>query len=104
VASGAIDTGTALRLAAAGAKIVDVRTPQEFASGHLPGAVNIPHDEIRGRAAELGPPEAPVVLYCRSGRRTGIAAKTLRDLGYDKVYDAGTYGALAPAFSKAAAQ
>jgi phage shock protein E len=92
-APGVIDGETARRLASAGARVVDVRTPQEFAEGHVPGALNIPHEQIRGRVAELGPPGSPVVLYCRSGRRSGIAAQALHELGYANVYDAQRYSA-----------
>ena len=86
-AAAAIDGATAKALAAAGAKVVDVRTPQEFASGHVPGAINIPFDEIGKRAAEIGPPSTRVVLYCRTGRRSGIAADALDKAGYKQVYD-----------------
>ncbi len=86
-APGLVDGPTARRLVADGARLVDVRTPQEYAEGHPPGAVNIPYDELARRAGELGGPETPVVVYCRSGRRSGIAAETLRGLGYRKVYD-----------------
>jgi rhodanese-related sulfurtransferase len=90
-APGVVDALTGAALAASGAKVVDVRTPAEFAAGHVPGAVNIPFDEIARRAGELGGPETPVVLYCRSGRRSAIAADALRRLGYDKVWDAQRY-------------
>ena len=67
--------------------MVDVRTPEEFASGHVPGAINIPFDELPRRAAEIGPPATPVVLYCRSGRRSGIAVDALQKAGFSKLYD-----------------
>jgi phage shock protein E len=67
--------------------VVDVRTADEFASGHVPGAVNIPYDQLPGRAAEIGPPSTPVVLYCRSGRRSGIAIDALQKAGFSKLYD-----------------
>ncbi|MCX5730476.1 MAG: rhodanese-like domain-containing protein [Deltaproteobacteria bacterium] len=86
-AAAAIDGATARSLAAAGAKVVDVRTPEEFASGHVPGAINIPYDEIGKRASEIGPPSTQVLLYCRTGRRSGIAADALDRAGYKKVYD-----------------
>lgn len=72
-----------------GALLLDVRTPAEYASGHVPGAVNVPFDELAARQAELGAKDRPVVLYCRSGRRTGIGARTLQDLGFSKVFDLG---------------
>ena len=86
-AAAAIDGATARSLAAAGAKVVDVRTPEEFASGHVPGAINIPYDQIARRASEIGPPSTQVLLYCRTGRRSGIAADALDRAGYKKVYD-----------------
>ena len=87
VQPGLVDGATAKVLVADGAKVVDVRTPQEFASGHVPGAINIPYEEIARRAAEIGPASTPVVLYCRTGRRSGIAAEALQKAGYSKLYD-----------------
>jgi len=84
---GVVDGVTARALVASGAKVVDVRTPQEFASGHVPGAINIPFDEIGRRASEIGPASTPVVLYCRTGRRSGIAADALQKAGFSKLYD-----------------
>ena len=86
-AADAIDGATAKALAAGGARVVDVRTPEEFASGHVPGAINIPYDQIARRASEIGPPSTQVLLYCRTGRRSGIAADALDRAGYKKVYD-----------------
>jgi rhodanese-related sulfurtransferase len=91
VAPGLVDAMAARKLVAAGIKVVDVRTPAEYAAGHLPGAMNIPFDEMERRAAELGPPATPVLLYCRSGRRSGIATDTLRTLGFDEIYDLQEY-------------
>lgn len=71
-----------------GALIVDVRTPAEFASGHYPGAVNIPLDEIDRRMNELGADtNRPIVLYCRSGRRSGIALDQVLRAGYTKAFN-----------------
>jgi phage shock protein E len=86
-AADAIDGSTAKALAAAGAKVVDVRTPEEFASGHVPGAINIPYDQLPRRAAEIGPPSTKVVLYCRTGRRSGMAAEALQKAGFSQLYD-----------------
>lgn len=80
-----------------GALIVDVRTQQEYASGRIPGAVLFPYDEIKGKAAafaalvgkDKGGYDRPIVVYCRSGRRSAVAAKTLADLGYKNVIDFG---------------
>ena len=70
--------------------IVDVRTPEEFAEGYIPGAVNIPDTEIEATAEDvLLDKEAMIVVYCRSGRRSAISAKTLSEIGYTNVYDLG---------------
>lgn len=77
-------------LQAQGARVVDVRTPEEFAAGHLPGALNVPVDALQGRAtAELAPADAPVVVYCRSGKRSARAAGILKELGFSQVHDLG---------------
>lgn len=88
---GIVDAAEARELVAAGVKVVDVRTPAEFAAGHVPGAVNIPFDEMAKRAGELGPPATPVLLYCRSGRRSGIASEVLREKGFTRLYDLRSY-------------
>lgn len=72
----------------AGAKIVDVRTPAEFARGAYPGAINIPLQLLGGRLREL-PRDRPVILYCASGMRSGSAARMLRQAGYEDVVNAG---------------
>jgi len=73
-----------------GAVVVDVRTAKEFAEAHLDDALNIPYDKIDKRTAELGgDKERQIVLYCRSGRRSGIAEKTLEGLGFTHVLNAG---------------
>lgn len=72
----------------AGATLLDVRTPQEFASGHASGAVNIPVQALAERRSELDPGQ-PVVIYCRSGGRSAQAARMLRDAGFQSVFDVG---------------
>jgi rhodanese-related sulfurtransferase len=69
-------------------QLIDVRTPEEFAGGHIPGAVNIPVQEIAGRLAEVAQ-DRPVVLYCRSGNRSTQAAQILDAAGYAPVYNLG---------------
>lgn len=86
-APGVVSGEVARQLVLGGARVVDVRTPAEFAAGHVPGALNIPFDEIGRRAVEVGDPGDPVVLYCRTGRRSGLAAATLRGLGFSRTYD-----------------
>ena len=64
--------------------VLDVRTPEEFVAGHVPGAVNIPYDQVASRLAEV-PKDRDVVLYCRSGRRAQLAAEVLSDKGYSRL-------------------
>lgn len=91
IAPGAVDGQAARKLVAAGVKVVDVRTPAEFAEGHVPGAVNIPYDEMPRRSSEVGPPSTPVLLYCRSGRRSALAGEALREKGFSQLYDMKSY-------------
>lgn len=79
----------AARIAAGDAPLVlDVRTPEEFDAGHLPGARNIPHDALAERLDELGvAPDDEIVVHCHSGRRAMAAELTLRDAGYSRVRD-----------------
>jgi len=70
--------------------IIDVRTVGEYRQEHVRQSVNIPHDEIANRIAAFAPDrDARIVLYCRSGRRSGIAEQTLRQLGYRQVENRG---------------
>jgi len=70
--------------------LLDVRTAQEFASGHLKGAVLIPYDELPSRASrELLDKTTPVFIYCHAGVRSRHAAQTLEGLEYAAVYDTG---------------
>lgn len=64
--------------------VLDVRTPAEFAEGHVPGAVNITHDQLAARLGEV-PKDKDVVLYCRSGRRAEMAAGVLQANGYKRL-------------------
>ena len=66
--------------------ILDVRSAEEFAEGHVPGALNVPHSEIASHLAALGSIQKPVLVYCRSGRRADIALKALADLGFERLY------------------
>lgn len=63
-------------------QVLDVRTAEEFAQGHVPGAILIPHDALEARLAELDPAR-PVLVYCRSGRRSTLAEQVLLAHGYD---------------------
>lgn len=64
--------------------VLDVRTADEYVSGHVPGAVNIPHDQLASRLAEV-PKDRDVVLYCRSGRRAELAGDVLAESGYTRL-------------------
>jgi len=67
--------------------VLDVRTPAEFAEGHVPGAVNIPHTELAPRVAELdGARERDVVVYCRTGRRSALALEVLEGAGFKRLF------------------
>ncbi len=75
---------------AGGVVILDVRTQEEYAEGHIADAILLPDSEVASRAAEVLPDkEAPVLVYCRSGRRSALAAQSLKDLGYSRIYDFG---------------
>jgi phage shock protein E len=86
-----VDGKEAHRLVAAGVTVVDVRTPEEFADGHVPGALNIPYDEVGARLREIGPPSTPVLLYCYSGGRAATAARTLQEKGFARIYNMEEY-------------
>ena len=74
----------------AGYMILDVRTEEEFAEGHISGAILIPDYEIGERAeSELTDKDQLILVYCRSGRRSQNAAKELISLGYNNVKDFG---------------
>lgn len=69
--------------------LLDVRSPEEYEAGHLAGAVNVPVDEVGARLDELGARDRPVIVYCRSGRRSARAAAALREAGFTQVHDLG---------------
>ncbi len=78
-----------------GALLVDVRTRKEYEAGHIDGALLIPYDQIERRIAEFGDDKhRAIVVYCRSGRRAGVAEQTLRKFGFTNVLNAGGYEAL----------
>ena len=88
-----ISGADARRLVGEGAKLVDVRSPEEFAGGHLPGAINVPVQQLDGRMGEIGPHDQPVVVYCQSGMRSARAASTLRQAGFASVHNLGPMSA-----------
>jgi rhodanese-related sulfurtransferase len=84
-----------------GAPVLDVRTPREYASGHLAGSLNVDvtGSEFARRVDALAADgtirrDAPVYLYCRSGNRSGKAVRILRDKGFDEAWNVGGLHAL----------
>ena len=76
-----------------GALVIDVRTPGEFDSGHLPNAVNYPLDEIGNTLPRhVKDKNQVLLLHCHSGMRSGLAKKRLRALGYANAFNLGSYG------------
>jgi phage shock protein E len=69
---------------------IDVRSAEEYASDHVPEALNIPYEQVAEQISSLGLAlDQPIYLYCGSGRRAGIALETLQQLGYQQVVNVG---------------
>ncbi len=88
-----VSSAEAHRLVEAGARLVDVRASFEFASGHLPGAINVPVQHIGERMRDLEPKDKPIVLYCRCGHRSEMAFEALKSAGFTRLYDLGPMSA-----------
>ena len=70
--------------------ILDVRRPDEFAEGHIPGAINVPNEEIgTAEISELPDKSQLILVYCRSGRRSKEASEKLVKLGYTNIVEFG---------------
>lgn len=83
-----VDIATAVRHIGAGSTIIDVREPAEFEAAHLTGAVNIPRGVIEFKTADhpaLSRRDAEILLYCKSGGRSVLAAHNLQRMGYTDV-------------------
>ncbi len=78
--------------------VIDVRTPEEYAAGHVAGAINIDVEasDFAGKIAALDP-EDDYLVYCRTGRRSAIAAEAMTEAGFTDIIDAGGLDALAAA-------
>ncbi|MCD8189140.1 MAG: rhodanese-like domain-containing protein [Clostridiales bacterium] len=74
---------------AANAVLLDVRTPQEYREGHLPGNLNVPLQTIGDTACVVSEKAAPIFVYCHSGARSGQAASVLAQMGYSNVKNIG---------------
>jgi len=71
--------------------LIDVRTELEWNEGHLEGAVLIPYEKISEEITKVAPDRKRTInLYCRSGRRSGVALETLKNLGYEDVFNIGS--------------
>ena len=78
------------------AQLIDVRTHAEFVSGHIDGAFNLPLDRFNHDIHRVVPDKnTPVILYCRSGARSGHALSAMRQMGYHQAHNGGSVGALA---------
>jgi len=76
-----------------GALVIDVRSPGEFNSGHLPIAINLPLDEIETTLPRRVKDKGQVLLlHCQSGMRSGLAQRKLKGLGYTNTFNLGSYG------------
>lgn len=86
---GQVSSADAKKLVQDGAKLVDVRSPAEFGGGHLPGAINVPVNELGAKLKSLGPKDKPVIVYCASGARSAMARSVLKAQGFEKVFNLG---------------
>jgi phage shock protein E len=75
-----------------GATVIDVRSGAEFQEKHLPGAINIPFNRLGDEIARLAPnKEQPLLLHCLSGTRSGMGTSALKKMGYQNVFNLGSY-------------
>ena len=84
-----LDAEQVQKLVNEGATILDVRTQGEFSGGHVPGAVNIPVQELQQRLGTLEPRDRPVIVYCKKGARASRAKGILQKAGFARVYNLG---------------
>jgi rhodanese-related sulfurtransferase len=79
---------------AQGAKIIDVRSRNEYASGHVKGSINIPLDQLSANLGKLKDKDKGLITCCASGMRSAAAKNFLRSAGYTKVYNGGSWVSL----------
>ena len=78
------------------AMVIDVRSPGEYASGHVQGAINLPLNRFEQEIGHVAPDKSePVLIYCLSGGRSGGACRLMQQLGYLQVVNGGSVGAVA---------
>jgi phage shock protein E len=91
--SGQISAPDALAHLKNGALVIDVRSPGEFNSGHLPNVINLPLDEIEtALPRRVTDKNQVLLLHCQSGMRSGTAQKKLNGMGYANAFNLGSYG------------
>ncbi len=89
--AGQVSAGDAREYLKCGALVIDVRSPGEFNSGHLPMAINIPLDEVgSAMPARVPDPSQLILLHCLSGTRSGVAKMKLKGMGYTRVFNLGS--------------
>ena len=71
------------------AVLLDVRTPQEYREGHIPGSINVPLQQIEDIDLEVSEMSMPLFVYCRSGARSRQATAMLQEMGYEEVHNIG---------------
>lgn len=86
-----INLNEALKLQREGAVIIDVKTKEEYLKKHITGALNIPVKEIINVLDIIKDKNKIIILYCQTGKRSYMAAKSLLSLGYNNVYDLGIF-------------
>lgn len=88
-----ISAGAAREWLRKGAVIIDVRSPSEYQSRHVPGAINLPLDELHDRiAAKVPDKTTPLLLHCLSGGRSALAKRILKQAGYPNTFNLGSLG------------
>ena len=78
-------------MVAEGAILVDVRTPAEFARGSVPGAKNVPYENLLQKLESFGTHDQTVIVFCESGRRAGLAKAVLVQQGWKEVHNMGSH-------------
>ncbi|MBE9516871.1 MAG: rhodanese-like domain-containing protein [Proteobacteria bacterium] len=85
-----INCSQAKQMISDGAQFIDVRSTNEFMQGALPGATSIPLEMINA-ADQMLEKDKPVILYCVSGQRSGMAKRVLQNMGFDSVHNLGSF-------------
>ena len=84
-----INQGVAQFQQASNAMLVDVRTPEEYREGHIPGSINVPLQQIEDIDLEVSDMSTPLYVYCRSGARSRQATALLKEIGHEDVHNIG---------------